>query len=64
MGRLGWPEPPLSQIYDGAHSEISLESSEDVGVGVVLGGVNNHIKECMLYPLKDQRVLPISGSLI
>ena len=24
--------------------EISLEFSEDVGVGAILGGVNNHIK--------------------
>ena len=41
--------------------DISLESSEDVGVvvGAILGGVNNHIKACMLHPLKDQRGLLI-----
>ena len=38
-------------------SEISLESSEDVGVGVILGGVNNNIRAFMLHPLKDQRGL-------
>ena len=40
-------------------SEISLESSKDVGVGAILGGVNNHIKAFMLHPLKDQRGLLI-----
>ena len=36
-------------------AEIFLESSEDVGVGVILGGVNNHFKAFMLHPVKDQR---------
>ena len=36
----------------GIISEISLESFEDVGVGAILGGVNNHIKALMLHPLK------------
>ena len=36
--------------------ELSQESSLDVGVGVVLGGVNNYIKGFMLHPHKDQRV--------
>ena len=38
-----------------------LESSEDVGVGTILGGVNNHIKAVMLHPLKDQRCPLIEG---
>ena len=38
-------------------TEMSLQSSEGVGVGAILGGVNNHIKEFMLHPLKDQRSL-------
>ena len=42
-------------------TEISLESSEDVGVGAILGGVNNNIKAFMLYPLKDQRGLLTEG---
>ena len=42
-------------------AEISLESSENVGVGAILGGVNNHIKAFMLYPLKDQRCLLTEG---
>ena len=37
-------------------SEISPQFSEDIGVGVVLGGVTNHIKAFILHPLKDQRV--------
>ena len=42
-------------------AEISLASSEDVGMGVILGGVNNHIKAFMLHPPKDQRGLFIEG---
>ena len=38
---------------------IQLGSSEDIGVGTILGGVNNHIKAFMLHPLKDQRGLLI-----
>ena len=41
------------------HPEISLESSEDVGVGAILGGVYNHINAFMLHPLKDQSSLLI-----
>ena len=37
-------------------AEITLGYSEDIGVGVGWGGVSNHIKGFMLYPLKDQRV--------
>ena len=43
------------------HSEISLESSEDIGVGTILGGVINHIKASMLHLLKDQRDLLVEG---
>lgn len=39
-------------IHMYTHAEISLEVSEDVGVGSILGGVNSHI---MLHQLKDQR---------
>ena len=41
--------------------EISLESSEDVGVGTILGGVTNNIEASMLHLLKDQRDLLIEG---
>ena len=34
---------------------------EDVGVGAILGGVNNHIKAFIFYPIKDQRGLLIEG---
>ena len=34
---------------------------KDVGVGTILGGVNNHIKAFMLHPLKDQRDLLTEG---
>ena len=36
--------------------EIFLEPSEDIRVGVILGGVNNHIKVSMLHPLKYQKL--------
>ena len=42
-------------------SEISLESSEDVGMVAILGGVNSHIKAFVVHPLKDQRSLLIEG---
>ena len=41
---------------DDSFTVISIESSENVGVGATLGGVDNHIKTFMLHPLKDQRV--------
>ena len=41
--------------------DISLESSEDVGMGAILGRANNHIKAFMLHPLKDQRGQLIEG---
>ena len=33
-------------------SEISLVSSKDVGMGAILGGVNNHIKALTPHQLK------------
>ena len=45
------------------HEENSLDSSEDVGEGAILGGVNNYTKAFMLHPLKDQRGLLVEGSL-
>ena len=39
--------------------EISLESSKDIGVGMILGGVSNHSNAFMLHPLEDQRGLLI-----
>ena len=38
-------------------TEMSLESSKDLGVGAILGRANNHIKAFMLHPLKDQKSL-------
>ena len=42
-------------------SKISLESSEDIGLGAILGGVNNHLKSIMVHLLNDQRCLLIEG---
>ena len=35
-----------------------------IGVGQILGGVNNHIKAFMLHPFKYQRALLIEGPQI
>ena len=50
----------VARLHKGDYA-ISLESSEDVGVGTILGGVDSHIKVFMLHPLKDQSGLFIKG---
>ena len=43
------------------YAQLSLESSDDIGVDATLGEVNNNIKMLTLHPLKDQRGLLIKG---
>ena len=40
-----------------SNTEISLESSEDIGVGMIFGWLINHSIAFILHPLKDQRGL-------
>ena len=43
------------------NTKISIEFTEDVGVGCILGGVANHIKVFMPHLLKDERGLLAEG---